>query len=744
MNGILRTALVLVASAALAVSADDAPSTRRLSNLEKAAEVWSRLYFFHPLIVTEGIDWEKAMVEAIPAIEAAKNDDELVRALDRTLLSRIDDGEIRVFADASEPEHPRAKAVASRKLAPGTGLIEVRDPDLTADPKFLERFAAAWRELGPVERLIVDLRWPGRQPSPDAVPNAILRFFVRGATLQGGTVQRQHTGWSERQDPNVYRQNWIVNGGTALTPITERALFDRSFADTDLAALPIISTPVLFLINNASHFALSYALDTLQREGPVAVVWERRGATPRPRFVSTVAVGDYGLHLPDAMLLNRSGGLGFRADRVVEAIAEDDLVRLASQLLPPQRGSGVAFDFRMKFPPLPALSDEISREQRIAGLIKIWAVVNRFDPHLEFASPAWSRLLRDGIPAVEGARDAQAYFTELRRLTASLNDNHVTIGHRSLAGGRAIVPVEFRSVEGHVLLSRVGQGVNADLKPADELIAVDGRAVREIEEEERPRTSLSTPATLARNLWTWGIAFRGKTDTPVRLTLERAGKRHEVTLQRVENPIFPPHSAAFRRLEGGLGYINLCELANVADLDRALSELSGARALVLDLRDYPKFWITRELTARLVKVPVLSTKFVVPIVTSADETTETWTTSQYRVEPHPTVQYGGPVAVLMNENTQSMAEDLCIYLRNAKRAKFVGSQTAGTNGNVTTISLPGGGRMTFTGMRVLYGDGSRFQNIGIVPDFEVRPTVAGVRAGRDEVLEKAIAVLENH
>ena len=72
---------------------------------------------------------------------------------------------------------------------------------------------------------------------------------------------------------------------------------------------------------------------------------------------------------------------------------------------------------------------------------------------------------------------------------------------------------------------------------------------------------------------------------------------------------------------------------------------------------------------------------------------------------------------------------------------FVGGPTAGCNGNRTWLSLPGGGRVWFTGMRVKFGDGSRFQNVGIVPDVPAAPTVEGIRAGRDEVLEKGLEVL---
>ena len=51
--------------------------------------------------------------------------------------------------------------------------------------------------------------------------------------------------------------------------------------------------------------------------------------------------------------------------------------------------------------------------------------------------------------------------------------------------------------------------------------------------------------------------------------------------------------------------------------------------------------------------------------------------------------------------------------------------------------------MTFTDMRVKFADGSRYQNIGMIPDLKVEPTLRGVRACRDEVLEKGLEVLRS-
>lgn len=43
-----------------------------------------------------------------------------------------------------------------------------------------------------------------------------------------------------------------------------------------------------------------------------------------------------------------------------------------------------------------------------------------------------------------------------------------------------------------------------------------------------------------------------------------------------------------------------------------------------------------------------------------------------------------------------------------------------------------------SGIGVFYPDKRPTQRIGIVPDIEVKPTIAGLRAQRDEVLDAAI------
>jgi C-terminal processing protease CtpA/Prc len=103
-------------------------------------------------------------------------------------------------------------------------------------------------------------------------------------------------------------------------------------------------------------------------------------------------------------------------------------------------------------------------------------------------------------------------------------------------------------------------------------------------------------------------------------------------------------------------------------------------------------------------------------------------------QPH----YSGKVVVLVDEVTLSQAEYTTMAFRAAPRTVVVGSTTAGADGNVSQISLPGGLRTAISGIGVFYPDKRPTQRVGIVPDVEIRPTIAGIRTGRDEVLEEGV------
>jgi C-terminal processing protease CtpA/Prc len=101
---------------------------------------------------------------------------------------------------------------------------------------------------------------------------------------------------------------------------------------------------------------------------------------------------------------------------------------------------------------------------------------------------------------------------------------------------------------------------------------------------------------------------------------------------------------------------------------------------------------------------------------------------------------GGKVVFLTDGGAISYAESCLGIIEHYHLGEIVGQATAGTNGNVANIPLPGGYRISFTGMQVIKNDGGRHHGVGIRPTVEAYRTVRGIAAGRDEVLETGIEV----
>jgi C-terminal processing protease CtpA/Prc len=104
--------------------------------------------------------------------------------------------------------------------------------------------------------------------------------------------------------------------------------------------------------------------------------------------------------------------------------------------------------------------------------------------------------------------------------------------------------------------------------------------------------------------------------------------------------------------------------------------------------------------------------------------------------------YRGKTILLVDERTISQAEHTGLFFEAANQTTIVGSPTMGANGDVTTVALVGGMYASFTGHDVRHADGRQLQRVGLRPNVVVRPTLAGIRAGRDEVLERAMRLIK--
>jgi len=191
-------------------------------------------------------------------------------------------------------------------------------------------------------------------------------------------------------------------------------------------------------------------------------------------------------------------------------------------------------------------------------------------------------------------------------------------------------------------------------------------------------------------------------------------------------------------VEPGVWYVDLTR-AKMAEVAPKLAALATARGVVFDVRGYPTD-AGAGILPHLLDAPETDRWMHVAKIVGPSYETAGWLDLGWDVKP-ASPRIAGKVVFLTDGGAISYAESVMGYVGDRRLGTIVGGTTAGTNGNVASFVTPGGFNVGFTGMHVTRHDGrSPHHLVGVKPDVAVAPTLEGLRAGRDEVLERGLAI----
>jgi C-terminal processing protease CtpA/Prc len=202
---------------------------------------------------------------------------------------------------------------------------------------------------------------------------------------------------------------------------------------------------------------------------------------------------------------------------------------------------------------------------------------------------------------------------------------------------------------------------------------------------------------------------------------------------------FAIKDTCFKYVTPDIGYIYIGTLKK----DYIAAIMPGflkTKGIIIDLRCYPSDAVNQILGGYLMPKATPFVNFTSGSIVNPGYFTFSNSVYSY-VGKKNADYYKGQVVILVNEQTQSAAEYSAMAYRAAPGAKVIGSTTAGADGNVSWFYLPGGIYTCISGLGIYYPDKRETQRVGIVPDITVQPTIKGFTQGRDEVLEKAIEII---
>lgn len=394
--------------------------------------------------------------------------------------------------------------------------------------------------------------------------------------------------------------------------------------------------------------------------------------------------------------------------------------------------------------PYPDLYFRLPDEaHRLLNLYRYWNIVEYFFPYKYQTDQKWDDVLTEMIPKFRNAQHVSDYQFAVLEMVAKVNDSHAFISGEFAPKvfGYYWIQAKFKIIEGKAVISGFYNDSLAlanDIRIGDVIYKVDGEPVNSIISRKSKYIVASNQAAKLRDFS--DAVFNGVTDK-VTITYERSDVLEE---KQVKRYLFSDLKYAISQekqkwevLAGNIGYVNM-GLLEIPDVPAMMERLMKCKAIIFDVRNYPKGTMD-EISNYLNSEPRPYAKFIFPDLTYPGK--YYWFNGD-SAGKHNSNAYKGKVVILVNEHTQSHAEFTVMALQTADNAKVIGSQTAGADGNIILFELVGSIETRISGVGIYYPDGKETQRIGIVPDIEVKPTIAGIRSGKDEVLEKALEYID--
>lgn len=398
----------------------------------------------------------------------------------------------------------------------------------------------------------------------------------------------------------------------------------------------------------------------------------------------------------------------------------------------------------------PALSPTTvptAPSSRAHAALRLWGTLWLLHPDRERLGPILERAWPTFWQSVRAAASPLAFHQAVRVLLAQTGDGHAVARSPldTRLFGEAVPPVRVREIEGQPtvvrLLSPAAEA--GGLAVGDVVQAIDGVPVARRRSTFTLWLAASTPQGLGNYLSN-------------RLLLGAAGSMARLVVRGKEGtpkPAFCPREpsgghvpersgAVVRELKPGVVYVDLDRLS-VAEVAQLFARYGTAKTLIFDLRGYVEETAWALAPYLNPRSGTVAAQVVRPVAAPPErgETKPRFLTETFPLElPPPSTgkRFRGKLVCLIDERTQSQAELTALFLA-ACGAVFVGSPSAGAVGDVTSVLLTDGILVRFSGQELRYPDGRTVTRKGIQPKLRVTPTLVGVRAGRDEVLERALA-----
>jgi carboxyl-terminal processing protease len=352
------------------------------------------------------------------------------------------------------------------------------------------------------------------------------------------------------------------------------------------------------------------------------------------------------------------------------------------------------------------------------------------------------------------AREVREFYAVLRHLLAPLRDAHTRVyapqekfdwqHPRFVTAG-----VSFREIEDRITVVAVERGSQAEragLRAGDTIETIDGKSASQLLDQKLLDQTGSSTRQAARL-----FALASLTDGPVdsSVAIEWKGADNKTSKATLDRQWHERNFALHIENRRGIAIVTIDAFTPglAREFARAINgqlrRVNHARGIVFDLRGNGGG--DTEAMSEIAS-------YLLPAGTGLGQFRDRHGNIVLKLETGPAALLTAqpikpleiPMVILTSERTSSAAEIFAEALRQNARATVLGSQTCGCVLAVRMRhALPDGGELEVSELDYETAQGLRLEGRGIAPDENIALMRRDVYAGRDRILESALARIKN-
>lgn len=376
---------------------------------------------------------------------------------------------------------------------------------------------------------------------------------------------------------------------------------------------------------------------------------------------------------------------------------------------------------------------------RLIGLFDFYSFVYYFYPNRQLLEQPWDLSLQQAIPMFLHVENEVDYHKAIRYITARLNDSHAShsTAMDTLLFGERRAGFRMRSLSGRwFVYSKKSANYPTNVKIGDEVLSVNSIPIKHLSDSLALFVSASNASTrdkflnnaiLSTPKESFVLKIRRNKDTlEVKERSEHMDYFNSLKLEE-EGKMKP------QWLNDSVAYWHLAS-AKQDNVESFYRQVCNAQYIILDLRCYPypsSFW-------KLSKCFIPQTENFSYIVYPDSQRPGEF---KYVAGPQHLGSehyYKGNVILIVDNQTESFSEYLCMMLQKNPKAITVGTSSSGANGNVHLYEFPGGVMTFLTGLGVLDSNYFPMNGRGVKIDVPVLFETDTILTNVDPYLSKAI------